>query len=352
MALWLGEVTGTLAVPTALPGPAWHAHTMTVGYLGAALAGYALTAMPNWTGRLPLQGLSLAALVVTWVVGRAVNLVGAGLPAGIVLAADLAFPIIMLSAVTRELRHGRGWRGLPIVLGFAGLAAAVVVAHTLPGDTLPGYRLAIAVFAGLIAVVGGRLIPSFTGTVLRKRRRTPPAPRGYIDRTAEGLSVAGGLAWCVLPLHPVTAGLAGLACGANAVRLLRWREWATVDDPALLGLHLGYAWLTLGLGLIAAGPVLPGNAAVHALAAGAMGMLPLAIMARLGLAHACGRLRPGWLFGLALGLVGLAAAARTISPWLPNFLPVAGVLWIVGFVVAAGYLARFFVRRRAPAAPA
>jgi uncharacterized protein involved in response to NO len=35
---------------------AWHVHEMMFGFIAAAVGGFVLTAIPNWTGRLPVRG--------------------------------------------------------------------------------------------------------------------------------------------------------------------------------------------------------------------------------------------------------------------------------------------------------
>lgn len=351
--MWALQLRGFFVLPTALPGSLWHAHTMLAGFLGAALTGYALTAVPNWSGRFPVQGTPLAGLAGLWVLGRAVNLLGGGLPVGWVAAADLALPLVLLFAVGRELARGRGWRGAPVAVGVGGLAVAIAVTHLAPDGARLGQRIGVAAFAGLIAVVGGRLIPSFTGTALRKRGVRPPAARDHLDRAAEVLATVAALAWAYHPGHPAGSAAAGLACGANAWRLARWRGWSVGGDPGLWGFHLGYAWLVAGLAAIAAAPPLSAATAVHALTAGAMGCLPLAVMTRLGLAHAAGRLRPGRPIGVALILVALAAAVRMLAPLDPAFAyTVAAGLWIAGFTLATLYLGAFLLVRRSRAAPA
>ena len=56
MALWLAMLTGTATLPIRLDPVSWHAHEFLYGYLGAIVAGFLLTAVPNWTGRLPFNG--------------------------------------------------------------------------------------------------------------------------------------------------------------------------------------------------------------------------------------------------------------------------------------------------------
>src|SRR5690606_673555 len=71
MALWIGALTEGWEIGGATYGALnWHAHEMLFGYSTAALAGFMLTAIPNWTGRLPVSGRPLLALVLLWLAGR------------------------------------------------------------------------------------------------------------------------------------------------------------------------------------------------------------------------------------------------------------------------------------------
>ena len=49
-------LAGKIALPTAFDAVSWHAHAFLFGYLPAVIAGFLLTAVPNWTGRLPIVG--------------------------------------------------------------------------------------------------------------------------------------------------------------------------------------------------------------------------------------------------------------------------------------------------------
>jgi uncharacterized protein involved in response to NO len=113
--LWLYAYTGELIVPTALPPPIWHAHEMIFGFAAATVAGFLLTALPNWTGRMPLQSGPLATLVSLWVIGRVVVLHSAVIGSPAAAAADLSFPAAFLAVVAREIVAGRNWRNVPML---------------------------------------------------------------------------------------------------------------------------------------------------------------------------------------------------------------------------------------------
>ena len=67
---WLMSYVGVLVLPAGFDGLLWHQHEMLFGFAGAAIAGFILTAIPNWTGRLPVSGWRLGLLVSFWLAGR------------------------------------------------------------------------------------------------------------------------------------------------------------------------------------------------------------------------------------------------------------------------------------------
>ena len=81
MVLWVPMLSGHLMLPTAFDPVSWHAHEFLYGYLGAVVAGFLLTAVPNWTGRLPIVGWPLGGLAALWLAGRMAVIFSAGLPA-------------------------------------------------------------------------------------------------------------------------------------------------------------------------------------------------------------------------------------------------------------------------------
>jgi uncharacterized protein involved in response to NO len=80
------------ALPSRFDPLSWHIHAMLFGFVPAAIAGFMLTAIPNWTGRPPIHGAPLVGLAVLWLLGRIVCLVSAVLPLWLAADIDLAFP--------------------------------------------------------------------------------------------------------------------------------------------------------------------------------------------------------------------------------------------------------------------
>ena len=166
LALWLAMFFGYVQLPTRFDPLAWHVHEMLFGFVMAAVAGFLLTAIPNWTGRLPVRGYPLAALACLWLVGRIACLISADLPAWLALLADLAFPVALLAVAAREIITGRNWRNLPMTAPLALFIVADLLMHLESlGFAVPaglGWRLAVGAPILLISVIGGRIIPSFT----------------------------------------------------------------------------------------------------------------------------------------------------------------------------------------------
>ncbi len=144
---------------------AWHAHEMLFGYLGGIIAGFLLTAVPNWTGRLPVTGARLALLFSLWGIGRLAMLMPDwdGLLSGLL---DCAFLAIFAGVIWREILVGKNWRNLPISIMVTLLALANIVFHL--GETQMTIRLALGVVLTMITLIGGRIIPSFTTNWLKK----------------------------------------------------------------------------------------------------------------------------------------------------------------------------------------
>jgi uncharacterized protein involved in response to NO len=343
--LWLMTYAGAATVPTALAPAVWHVHEMIFGYGAATVAGFMLTAIPNWTGRMPLQGGPLVLLVALWFLGRLAVLVSARIDdAQFAAICDLAFPLVFIAVVAREIAVGRNWRNLPMLAALALLFAgnALVHAEALGWSTTAalGNRLGIATLLMLISLVGGRIVPSFTRNWLVKYEpgATTPASFNAIDRLALALTALALVMWIAAP-DTTFAATAEFAAGlALAVRLVRWRGGGAWREPLVLVLHVGYGWLALGFTLLAlsrVAPSLPPTAALHALTAGAIGTMTLAVMTRASLGHTGRALTAGSGTIAIYVLVNLSALLRLMAPFGGSqyllLLSLAGTAWVAAF---------------------
>lgn len=326
----------------------WHIHEMIFGFLGAVIAGFLTTAVPNWTGRMPVIGAPLGGLVALWVLGRVAMLYQEVL-GPVASVVDSLFLLAFAAVIWREVLAGRNWRNLP-VCALVTLFALANVAFHLPnavaGDL--GVRLALGAATVLMGLIGGRIVPSFTRNWMKARSLTPePAAFGHIDRLTLVLTVAAAGLWVIAP-QTILAG-AALAVGglAHLVRLSRWRGWRAASEPLVWILHLGYGWLGAGLLLLGGAALDPGlvprSAGIHALTAGAVGVMTLAVMTRATRGHTGRPLAAGSATTAIYLAINTAALLRVAAPFSgpsqPLLLTASGLVWSLafgGFALAYG----------------
>ena len=340
MAFWLGllavQATGGDVASTAFDAAPqlWHAHEMIFGFATAAIAGFFLTAVPNWTGAPPVGPVLVTAAAALWLAGRVAVFFSATLPAWAVATIDLAFlPLLAAIALTQLARNPKPanlmvaamlallWAGDVLVhLDWAGLAA---------GDAERGLRVGLLTIAALIAIIGGRVTPAFTRNALAPLP-VPPTP-GPLNAA----TIAAAIALPVLTLAAAPDALIGatafVAAVAQTRRVAGWRGLHTLRRPILWSLHLPGIMLALGwfaLGLAAFG-AFDEIAALHMIGIGAIGGMVLSMMGRAGLGHSG---RP-LVFG-----PGLASACA--------LLPAAALLRAAGSFAESTTLLEHFDRRR------
>jgi uncharacterized protein involved in response to NO len=166
LAIWIVMLTTGESLPSRFDPLDWHIHEMLFGFVMAAISGFLLTAIPNWTKRLPVRGFPLGVLVGLWLLGRLVCLTSLLVPSWLAVVADLSFPVVLVAVAGREIVAGRNWRSLPMVVPVTVLAIANLLMHLEANgfDRLDGmgWRLGLAAVLILISVVAGRIVPSFT----------------------------------------------------------------------------------------------------------------------------------------------------------------------------------------------
>lgn len=357
MMVWLPAFYGQLKLGSALAPRDWHVHEMLFGYIAAVVAGFLLTAVPNWTGRLPLQGRPLILLFSTWVAGRLAVSVSAWIGWAPAAAIDCMFLILLAAAAAREIIAGKKWDNLKIVAIVSLLAAGNLGFHLeahFTGAAEYATRGGITVVITLIALIGGRIIPGFTRNWLAKRAPGPmPAPFGRFDIVTVAFSVIALLFWVVRPLDRTTGGLL-LACGSlHLVRLLRWSGHRTLADRLVLILHVAYAFIPIGfvLAALSAFDVVAPGAGIHAWTGGAIGTMTLAVMSRATLGHTGQRLEASAATHVIYAAVIIAAVARVCAVLEADhaavLLEVAGIAWTGAFLgFAAAYATTFWSPRR------
>lgn len=347
IALWLCELSGKLVVPSIFEGVAWHRHEMLFGFVGAAVAGFLLTAIPNWTGRLPIAGKPLLSLFGIWATARIAVLFSSRLgiwPAAI-LDVGLFWTLALLAA--REVIQTKN-RNVPVVglvfaFGLADAADYAASAALIPADL--GWRSAIALVIIMISVIGGRIIPSFTRNWMVKRGASaslPTQPQS-LDVLVIASTALALLFWLIFHQDPLTGYMLVLAAAAQALRFSRWGGLRAGSDPLVLVLHLGYVWIPIGLlllGLTISGWTIPESAGVHALTAGGMTTMILAVMSRASLGHTARELKAAPMTIVSYACVTVGAVVRVAATLgLGTYgvmLDIAGAFWgaaLILFVV-------------------
>lgn len=323
----------------------WHVHEMVFGFLPAVITGFMLTAIPNWTERSPIRGKELMLLFGVWLTGRLVMAMSSFTPF-LSAIVDGAFLVAVAGFVWREIAAGETWSRAPMGVLISLYAGANIVFHVLSlnGEVtdLP-VRMALALVMVLLALIGGRVTPSFTSEFLAEHGKTElPASFSRFDGLSVVLVAIAAIAWTVQPQARATAWILLAAGVANLGRLLRWRGWTTWREPLVLILHLGYGWFSISLFILGGamlGMGLPTEDAVHALTTGAVGVMTLAVMTRASLGHTGRRRHAGLKTIFIYTLVTVGALLRVFGPVtdLPTtlVLGLAALAWSGAYVLFA-----------------
>ena len=345
MALFLAMMSG-FEIPAGMPPVDWHIHELLFGYTGAVIAGFLLTAVPNWTGRAPISGLPLLGLFAAWAGGRLAIALSAD--ALLVATVDLAFPVALVLAIGRELVAAgqmRNLRVLVLVFLHACANAWFHVECARDGGADYGTRAGIAVLLLLIMVIGGRIVPAFTRNWLaRKEPGALPAPFGGYDGFAIVLSAIALAGWVAFPQSAATALALALAGVSNMVRLARWAGHRTFGEFLLAVLHIAYGFIPAGLVAMAVSIMLPLAvplaASIHLLTVGAIGLMTLAVMTRASLGHSGEPLHADRIIVVLFSAALFSVIARTTYAYIPEamFFHVGAAAWMLAFVL---FVSRF-----------
>lgn len=343
--LWLVLYAGRDALPLQTDPISWHTHAMLFSYLWAVVAGFLMTAVPNWTGRFPIIGWPLLGLFALWLLGILSGLFSGVLPLALVFIGDLIFPVVFAVAMGREIVAGKNWRNLKVLALVVLLLLANLIFdyEAYIGDGgFDGYgaRLALASAIMLISLIGGRVVPSFTRNWLSKTGATRlPAPHSLYDQVTMVVSGIVLIAFVLWPDSICTGWLCLIAGLLQLYRLYRWRGWQTLKEPLVWVLHLGYLFVPLGFITLWFSSLnlfdIARATAQHVWMVGAIGLMTLAIMSRASLGHAGRPLTVGWPVATLYLMLAGAVVLRFIAGFFDNAIPLlhcSGTLWSLAFL--------------------
>ncbi len=322
--MWLLAWRGVLPLTSM-----WHGHEMVFGFAVAAIAGFLLAAVPKWTNSRPFQGARVAFLLTLWLLGRvAMWQPGIG-------PLDLLFLPVLAGMLGWEILRSRNRRNYGVPLILLALWGLDVLFHF--GSPSLSLRVAAYVVISLIALIAGRIVPTFTRNALKLAgdpNHECHTPR-WLDALAIPAVIAVAVTELILPMSDASGTAALVAALLLGLRMAGWRTWQTRRLPIVWILHVGYAFVPIGLalkGVADLGGPIGTFAALHALTAGAMGVMILAVASRAALGHAGLPLVVPPAVVVSYGLVILGAVLR-VSASHPHAVTLAGVLWSLGYGV-------------------
>jgi uncharacterized protein involved in response to NO len=319
--LWaISFVFGT-PLGSSWPPTLWHGHEMLFGFLGSAVAGFLLTAVPSWTGQKGISGRPLVVVACVWLAARLLIATSGWWPAGLIAAVDLSFlPLLALLVAGPLLRPRNRNAVLLIVIGALWLTDLIFHAALIRKNPILAYHalnIGIDIVLTLVTVIGGRIVPAFTAAALRGQGvRGAVQSRLVLTVLAIAAMVFVTLGDIFWPDSHAAGVIAGIAAIVHGARLVQWRTLRTLRQPIVWILHLAYAWLPIGLALKAAA-MLGGYAIaafwLHALTIGALTTMVTAVMTRASLGHTGRPLIVHPMITVAYALLTAAAVVRVFG---------------------------------------
>ncbi len=366
---WVAGYVHGIATPSLGTPAFWHAHEMIFGFGGAAIGGFLLTAIANWTGRPQISGPMLMALTFTWLLGRIAIGFGETLPAILVIIGALGYFVFLIALGLRELIAARNFKNMRVLAVIAVLAlfdglftGACLDVVALDAALL--YQTAILTIILLISLIGGRVIPAFTRNWMQREQINAPMPAqfGRFDMVCLA-SVVVCILMGIIQSDGASFGYALLiAALLHTIRLVRWRGIHSWREPIVAMLHLGYFWVPVGLGLLGASMIWPDTItnrdALHGLTGGAMACMIIAVAGRAALGHTGRELRASWLLNAAFGLIWFSTVFRIVAgqsnAHYVTLLAIATLMWIGGwlaFLIGYGPVLLGPSRKKTPSIP-
>lgn len=321
----------------------WHAHEMIFGYTMAVVAGFLLTAVKNWTGIQPADGVKLFFLFALWVMARVAPYMTASLL--VVSSLDILFNLVLVVYLALPMVKARMWPNLSLIattlllLLAANLIFYLGLAGVIDDGVRHGIYAGIYLILALIFIMSRRVIPFFiekalAGDIQLKNSKA-------IDIASLLFFLLYAIVDIISPAAKMSALLAGMLVVIHSIRLAGWHTRGIWKEPLLWVLYSAYLWIIFGFVLKLATLVfsIPTALDIHAYAYGGIGLMTIGMMARISLGHS-GRsiYNPPKLLTLIFSLMIAGSFLRVIFPlffsqFYIELIAAAQILWLLAYTL-------------------
>ncbi len=333
-----------LPVSSQLSNTNWHAHEMIFGYTLAVIAGFVLTAVKNWTGVQTLNGASLLALALLWLLARSMPFIDHPYAMLAMAWFDLGFNFFLAMALFYPIAKVKQWAqmGLWLVIFLLSLSNVLFylgVFNLLDSGITWGVASGMYFILALITLMGRRVIPFFIEKGVSTGVPVSLVNYKWVDISSPIVLLLFILFEVFLSNVQVAAILALALFVLHGIRLKHWYLKGIWGKPLVWILYIAYAWIVVGFALkfLSLFFVIKSSLIIHAFTFGTIGLMTLGMMARVTLGHTG---RNVFEPPVILKWIFLAAVTGSVTRvFLPMFWPefylqwigLSQLLWIVSF---------------------
>ena len=344
-----------------ITNPQWHAHEMLYGYSLAVVAGFLLTAVRNWTGVPTPHGKPLMGLFALWVSARLLFLFGTSLMLWAAIV-DLLFGLMLIVAISIPIFRAKQWPQLAVIVKVAMLWVGNIVFYLgyyqiLQDGMLYAINGAVLLLIGLILMIGRRVIPFFIERGVSEPFRITHAQ--WLDTSILVAFLALFINEIFFQRVELTPYLGVVLFLMNGYRLSRWHVWGIWRVPLLWSLYLS-AWM-INLGFLLYGLhdlcAIPLILVLHLFTIGGIGLMSMAMMARVALGHTGRDIRASsdWLVPIFIAVM-LSLLLRVFAPmfaiqFYPGWIIASALCWIIAFAIFVWIYAPILYKPRVDGTP-
>ena len=267
----------------------WHAHQMIFGYAMAVIAGFLLTAVPNWTNTSSNGGMKLASIFSFWLISRILFLAGDSFLA-LAAISDIIFGILLFYAVALPIIKTKSW-------GQSGVMAKLILLITsniffylsilgfIDGFSKQAIYSGFFIIIGLILTISARVFPNFARIA---------TGLDYISKETVKLRVTAVLVFLFFYVNEVfvqnehfSAGISLLLFLIYSRRIYQWHHIKIWSKPLIWSLYLAVSFIAMSFLLLSLSYILPVPKliAIHCMAIGGIGFSTAGFMVRVSLGH-------------------------------------------------------------------